>query len=565
MQGAATILTAADERFARTLWQYLRSVERARLQAAYRWVAYDLGLAPDTRARLERRFAWCTFRRFAFELWPDHLGLAHGTYGWKPVLVAEEVLGSDGLVLWFDCATLFRHGPDSAIAAVRADGLWYLRGQTPLYRHADPRALDAMEVPTEVRHLPECVTGALAFDAANPLVRGIVRDWRDHALRPDIIAPAGATLASHKYDQALLSGVLFKAVMAGAIPLGTEEIDISSTRPVRWMSSRNKVAPGVPFWADAGVRAWYGAYKWLDIGWLRFSRWADRKLGGLRRYLVEEFTVWVTDQKSGRTRRLPSPRFGYLADPFIRATADGIWLFAEEFRCAEDRGRLVVLELDRDLSVKRKADIAVVQPFAAFDCHASFPFLFEDSGRVFMIPETSHRRTVDLYECAVWPVCWRLVRRLLFDIDAADTAAVRHGGRWWILTSVARGGGGRQLEIYSCPDIITDRLEPHPVNASGLDAGAPYGTGRNAGTIAPDDKGGLVRFVQKSARHYGQGGEWRRISVLTRDAFAEVTVPAGADQVADCHHLTSSGQYTACDRRTRTGPWGFVRRLWRVG
>jgi hypothetical protein len=561
----STVLTAADETFARTLWQYLMSVERARLSDSHRWVAYDLGLIPATLERLVKRFPWCAFKRFEYESWPHHLRLEYRNYAWKPVLLAGEVLCQEGVVLWFDCATLFRGPPDDAIRTARADGLWYLRGQTPLYLHADCRSLDAMDVPPEVRHLNECVTGALAFNASDPMARRIVEEWRDHALRQDVIAPAGATVDSHKYDQALLSGEIFKAVKARALPLSLEEIDIGSSRPVRWMTSRNKVSPNVPVWMDPAVRFYYAAYKWMDVHWLRASRRSHRRLGGLRRFLVEHFVVSVTEHRTGRTRQLRSPGFGYFADPFIWSKDDGIWVFAEEFLCAEDRGKLVVLELDGDLTVKRKADITTAAPHAAFDCHVSFPFVFEDRGNFYMIPETSQRRTLDLYQCEVWPDRWRLARRLILDIDAADTMAIRHHDRWYILTSVRTGDAGRHLEIYSCADIAADPLVAHPANDKDVDGGAPYGSGRNAGLIAPASDGMLRRFVQQSTHYYGQGGGFRRIVRLSADAFEEETTLANQRSLSmgafeACHHYSSSGGYAAHDRRTRTKVWDFLAR-----
>jgi len=559
----ATVLTAADQKFARTLWQYLKSVERARMQDGHRWIVYDLGLSESALASLQGRFSWCIFKPFPFGQWPAHLRMENRNYAWKPVLVAEEVLASDGVVLWFDCATLFKRSIDSAIRATLAHGLWYLRGQTRLYQHADERSLDAMQVPKEVRHLGECVSGAIGFDARHAAARQVVAQWRNYALQQDIVAPPGASLADHKFDQALLSAVIFKAVKDGELHLSQEEIDISSRRPIRWMSSRNKVAPDMPPSADFAVRAYYAAYKLLDRWWLRACHWFGPRLGGFRRHVIEHFIISVTDHASLQTKALPTPRYGYLADPFIWSTDAGLWVFAEEFSCARDRGRLVVFALDADLSVRQKFDITVVDPWGVFDCHASFPFVFESGGRVFMIPETSHRRTVDLYECVRWPDQWTLARRLLLGVDAADSVAIRHEGRWWLLTSVSQGSGGRHLEIYSCEDITTGPLEPHPVNADRLGMGAPCGTGRNAGRIWHDEEGRLHRFVQQSSDHYGQGGEFRRIAQLTRIAFTEEPVMLQdvhrpVDDILHCHHYSRSGGYSASDRRTRASVRDFL-------
>ncbi len=533
------------------------------MQDGHCWIAYDLGLSGSTLKALKSRFDWCRFKPFPFGQWPNHLRMENRNYAWKPVLVAEEVLASDGVVLWFDCATLFKGNLDPAIEAALNQGLWYLRGQTRLYLHADARSLDAMEVPLEVRHLPECVSGAIGFDARNSAARLIAKDWRDYALHEEIIAPPGAGLATHKFDQALLSAVVFKAVRDGTLWLSREEIDISSRRPIRWISSRNKVANEIPRSAEIVVRAYYAVYKWLDVWWLRASHWSATRLGGLRRHVIEQFIVSVTDHATRQRRDLPTPSYGYLADPFIWSTDAGLWVFAEEFSCAEERGKLVVLSLGADLTVRQRTEITITDPWGEIECHASFPFVFEIMGCPYLIPETSHRRTVDLYACDRWPDRWRLSRRLLLGVDAADTVAVRHQDRWWLLTSVSDGTGGRQLEIHSCDDITTDPLEPHPVNSRRLGGDAPYGSGRNAGLIWHDAGGALHRVVQQSTEHYGQGGELRRIVQLTRTAFLEEQAMQRDDPdlvaaIRQSHHYSRSGGFSAQDRRTRASVRDFL-------
>ena len=51
------------------------------------------------------------------------------------------------------------------------------------------------------------------------------------------------------------------------------------------------------------------------------------------------------DVSRGITRAIPSPAYGYYADPFLWQHNGSTWLFVEEFQYARDRGRLVVMEL----------------------------------------------------------------------------------------------------------------------------------------------------------------------------------------------------------------------------
>jgi hypothetical protein len=563
------ILTAADEVYARCLWQYLRSVERCRLTHLYHWQAHDLGLLPQTRLRLEHRFAWCRFVTFDFAKWPAHVGGNLRNYAWKPILVAEAVRAAQGPVLWFDSATLFRAAPDPALEAIRRDGLWYLRGYTSLASNTDPRTLDALDVPLELRHLPEIVSGALGVDAGDPMARDLVLGWKAAALQPGIIAPAPAPMVGHNFDQSVLGALIFKQAWTTGRPLQREEIDISSSRPVRFMTSRNKVRSWVPTWADPLVRAYYGSYKWADVRWLRFSRAANRLLGGVRRHVLEHFVVTLIDPGIGKTVTVPSPPYGYLADPFLWAKGPDLWLFAEEYRARDDRGHLVCLALDKDLTVQGKTDLKVINPDAGFEGHASFPFLFEHGGQVYMIPETSQRRSVDLYVNTRWPEEWRLVRRLLGDIDAADTTAMLHDARWWLLTSVRQADSGpRHLAIYSTFDLLRAPLVPHPVTAERRDL-AQFGTGRSGGLVRKCDDGSWLRYVQSGDGRYATGGRFRRITKLTPDQFGQEDCADGDPDLPQGlgltgHHLSTAGGVYATDHRSRWQARQFFMR-WKSG
>jgi len=76
---------------------------------------------------------------------------------------------------------------------------------------------------------------------------------------------------SGQFDQALLTALLYRARREHGLQIGSEEIDISSTSPVRWVSTRNKVAPWVPQACDALVRAYYAVSKRADRAALRLK------------------------------------------------------------------------------------------------------------------------------------------------------------------------------------------------------------------------------------------------------------------------------------------------------
>lgn len=264
------IVTAADHRFARTLHQMLASAERCGLPAAHRISVVDLGMHERDRGSIARRFPWCRIEQFDFAAGPPHLRRLDN-FAWKPFLIYDLVLRGDGPILWFDSATLFHGGVDAMVDGVARDGIFSLAGQSSLEECCDPRTLAKLEPAAADLAEPYRAGGVLGFDPARRLVCDIVQRWRDFAADPTCIAPAGADRRRHKFDQALLTALLYRARREHRLRIGTDEIDISSVSPVQWVSTRNKVAPWVPQACDALVRAYYAVSKRADRAALRLK------------------------------------------------------------------------------------------------------------------------------------------------------------------------------------------------------------------------------------------------------------------------------------------------------
>lgn len=549
------IVTAADHRFARTLMQFLLSAERQGEHRRCRWAVYDLGLSDADRAQLGQRFAWAPLKAFSPANYPPHVAVESGSYAWKPVIIAEAAQSCAGPLFWFDSGTVLRRPLDGALAELARQGFWGLRSQMPLAQKCDPRVLDALAVPPEVRHVREYAAGAVGFDLATPLGRQLVDDWVRHALVRDHIVPEGYP-PFHKHDQALLNCLLAKAAFAGKLEPTTAEIDISSASPFKDLSTRNFVPGHMPLAADPLLRAWQATHKAADQIYHRVRILDDTRLDGLRRRWKEHFSVHLRTLATGQETVLPGPSGGYYADPFLWQRDGRTWLFVEEFVYARDRGHITVLELDGQLRVVAAEPVRFVPGYAALDCHASFPFIFAHGGETYMIPETHERGGVDLYVCERWPACWRLVRRLLDGIDAVDTMALQHAGRWYLLTSVAGRGRNRHLEIHHADDMLSGCFEPHPVNIRNVYGDNTNGTGRNAGFSIQQPDGALLRLMQNSAQYYGESVQPMRITTLTEADFSEEPVNSidclsGIVAGFPTHHVSRSAGLLAFDTRDR--------------
>jgi hypothetical protein len=555
MGAAAIIATGADQRYWHCLWQFLGNAEARGLPRAHRLIAYDLGLEAAARARLEARYSWCEFRDFPFAGYPPHVAMAAGSYAFKPLIVERLMEETNGLVFWFDSATLFRVSDLSFLAPViRANGLYVLRGQTPLEQRCDPSVLERLQIPFSIRRRPELAAGVLGFDAGAPAIRALVREWAELARSREHIAPRIPRLSFHRPEQALLTFLVYREEALGTLRLTGEEIDISSASPVRWMRSRNFIGPRVPTWAGPFVRLRHAAYKKADQALWKLKHWQGTRLHGLHRRLKEHFTILLRDA-AGKTWRLRAPAGFYLADPFLVRHQGRRALLVERFDYRTNKGDLCAIALDDPF---RPGPLRPILPGRA---HTSFPFTFTHDARLYLVPETSAEGSVEIHACEEFPASWRLARMVLEDIDAADSVIFPRDGLWWLVTAV-REDSRRHLQIHFTDDPLQGRWQAHPVNQARLWQGAAHSSGRNAGAVIEAD-GVLYRPAQKSRRFYGEDLQWMRIETLTPTAYRERPdegPPGLRALVADWspHHLSLDDGLAVFDIRDRARTdWGL--------
>ena len=70
------------------------------------------------------------------------------------------------------------------------------------------------------------------------------------------------------------------------------------------------------------------------------------------------------------------------------------------------------------------------------DYHMSYPFLFEHKNELYMIPETSKNKTIDLYKCVDFPEKWEFKLTLIKDIEAVDSTILFHNNLFWLFCNV---------------------------------------------------------------------------------------------------------------------------------
>ncbi len=185
----------------------------------------------------------------------------------------------------------------------------------------------------------------------------------------------------------------------------------------------------------------------------------------------------------------------FQADPFIVFKNDKYYVFYEELKFEDYHGYLMVAELN--LANNKLINKKII---LKLEHHLSFPNVFEENGRYYMIPECANSRRVDLYECTDFPYRWEKKQTLINNIEAVDTTPLKTDNGWYLFTTEITKGTecNDELSIYKSSNLFNapfTKLYDEPVISDVTNA-------RMAGHfITRDDE--LFRVAQNCGKRYG--------------------------------------------------------------
>ncbi|MBI1735082.1 MAG: formyl transferase [Candidatus Rokubacteria bacterium] len=235
----------------------------------------------------------------------------------------------------------------------------------------------------------------------------------------------------------------------------------------------------------------------------------------------------------------------YFADPFGIVHGTTLTVLCETFEYRTWQGTIVAFRVDALGAASAPVEVM------ANDHHLSYPFLVEDGGVVYCVPEQAEAREVVLYAAArerEFPGTWTKAATLLTDVAALDATLFRHAGLWWLAYTDAALGMSDNL-CLSYAETLHGPWRPHARNPVKRDARSS----RPGGTPFAHD-GGLYRPAQDGSTTYGGRIAINRVTDLTPTTFAEEPVIA-VDPDPDgpfptgLHTLSAAGPFTLLDGR----------------
>lgn len=230
----------------------------------------------------------------------------------------------------------------------------------------------------------------------------------------------------------------------------------------------------------------------------------------------------------------------YCADPFLFAKDGQVWLFYETL---DAHGKGILGCLREEGGGWKQEGLILEEKF-----HLSYPQVFEEAGRIYMLPETTGAGAVILYEAIDFPRRWRPVARLI-ERKLADATLLKRDGTWYLAGLEITT---KKPELWTATGLMGP-WERHPESGN-MNASSRL---RRCGGAFVEDDGRLWRIAQDCHGTYGRR-LWRiPVEELSpahyREGWAELFQMDNWPPPADKRHTynrleTLDGTYEVIDR-----------------
>lgn len=205
----------------------------------------------------------------------------------------------------------------------------------------------------------------------------------------------------------------------------------------------------------------------------------------------------------------------FRADPFLFVKEDELFLFYE-LQYGFCPGQIVMIKT-QDLKEWTKPIVVLREPF-----HLSFPFVFEDNGEVYMVPESEANNSIRLYKSNADLTSFIYVRTLLrqdrslgMNCNYVDSHIYTKDGVYYLFTSYLKKWEMIQ-ELYYTDDLINGVFQRHP--SSPICISHEYG--RNGGSLI-EYNGKMLRVSQDCHKDYGDNVSLHEIVIIDKKHYEE--------------------------------------------
>lgn len=282
----------------------------------------------------------------------------------------------------------------------------------------------------------------------------------------------------------------------------------------------------------------------------RSAAFVSRKLRKLSN--KEQWSLEIAEMKDGIEhlkgtdfKRIKPPSDRFWADPSLFEKNGKTYIFFEELPYRSGKAHISVVEVKPDGTLSESKKVLEKK------YHLSYPFVFEDKGEIYMIPETSGNKTVEIYKCKNFPNEWEFQMNLMENIHAVDATLYFKDGKYWLFMNMKENKGASawdELFLFSSDQLLSANWKPHPLNPVISDVR----TSRPAGKLfIENDK--LYRPSQDCSCSYGYATNINEILVWNEQQYeekiAKKMLPDWNEKLKGVHTLSVSNGLAVIDAR----------------
>lgn len=198
------------------------------------------------------------------------------------------------------------------------------------------------------------------------------------------------------------------------------------------------------------------------------------------------------------------------ADPYLFVKDDILYLFYEA-KYGHNPG---IIEMIHTCDLKTWSEPVVV---LKENHHLSYPWVFEEKGHIYMMPESKQADCIKLYECTKGDLTEFKYKTTLLKGRYVDSSIYRDGKNYFLMTSEKIDGIYNLLLFVA--DNLTGKYLPHPM--SPLMKNNKFG--RNGGCFIKDN-GKIYRFAQDCTNNYGENIHVIEITSIDKENYKEKVV-----------------------------------------
>lgn len=205
----------------------------------------------------------------------------------------------------------------------------------------------------------------------------------------------------------------------------------------------------------------------------------------------------------------------FQADSFLFVKGEELFLFYELQHW--DNPGYIVMTKTSDLKTWTKPVIVLQEPF-----HLSFPYVFEDNGSIYMVPESQESDSIRLYQANDSLTSFTFVRTLLkkereegLHYNLNDSHIYKQEGKYYLFTSYQKDWMYYQ-ELYVTEDLLNGTFVRHP--QSPICTSNEYG--RNGGSLIQYGNK-LLRVTQDCHQNYGDNISLMEVTQLDEQHYQE--------------------------------------------